>query len=179
MKGGNKLTYFFGVSPHRLHKLPDEVSAQGTFHHRAQQKSQQGAEARAEGIFCFASAQQLADEGAQKGAENDAPGHEEQAGDRACQTAPFAPSAATAVLGAQQGDEVVEHLHDDNQHKPHHELRGAELYAVGKVQHQHAAIGQRRAGQGGENAARQTCQQAEDAQYNQQNVHIRKSFPQK
>ena len=33
-----------------------------------------------------------------------------------------------------------------SQHEPHHQLRRAELYAVGKVEQQHAPIGQRRAG---------------------------------
>lgn len=72
--------------------------------------------------------------------------------------------AAAAVLGAQQGNEIVEYLHDDDQHEPHDQLRGAELHAVGEVEQQHAAIGQRRAGQGRKNAAGQACQQAEEAQ---------------
>ena len=81
-----------------------------------------------------------------KGAEDDAPRHEEQAYEGTCQASTLAPSASAAILGAQQGDEVVEPLDDNDQHEPHHQLRRTELYAVGKVEQQHAPIGQRRAG---------------------------------
>ena len=152
-------------------KLPDEVAAYDALHHRAQQESQYRTQAGLQGFARFPSTQQLAYESAEKGTQDDAPGQKEQSDEGADQATPCAPFAAAAVFGSQEGDEIIEHLDDDDNAQPYQQLGKAELYFFCKVEQQQSGVCQRRTGQHGKDAAGQTCQQAEGTCDDKKNIH--------
>ena len=95
-------------------ELPAEVRTHHAFHYCAQQESKQRAQPRFQGLVCLAASHQFAGKGSEKGAEDDAPRHEEQPYDGAYKAAARSPPAASAVFAAQHRDEIIQYLYKDD-----------------------------------------------------------------
>ena len=102
------------VSDQGFDELPAEVCTYDTFHYCAQQESKQRAQPRFQGLVCLAASHQFAGKGSEKGAEDDAPRHEEQPYDGAYKAAARSPPAASAVFAAQHRDEIIQYLYKDD-----------------------------------------------------------------
>ena len=96
------------VSDQGFDDLPAEVCSYDTFHNCAQQESKQRAQPRFQGLVCLAASHQFAGKGSEKGAEDDAPRHEEQPYDGAYEAAESAPPTASAVVAAQHRDDILQ-----------------------------------------------------------------------
>lgn len=68
------------------------------------------------------------------------------------------------------GDEIVEHLYDDDNQQPQQQLGGRVLHLVGEVQQQQTGIGHGRTGNYGQETACQSRYQAEDTHQNEKDV---------
>ena len=73
-------------------------------------------------------------------------------------------------VAAQHGDEIVEHLYDDDNQQPQQQLGGRVLHLVGEVQQQQTGIGHGRTGNYGQETACQSRYQAEDTHQNEKDV---------
>ena len=102
------------VSDQGFDELPAEVRTHHTFHYCAQQESKQRAQPRFQGLVCLAASHQFAGKGSEKGAEDDAPRHEEQPYDGAYEAAARSPPTASAVFAAQHRDEIIQYLYKDD-----------------------------------------------------------------
>ena len=102
------------VSDQGFDELPAEVCTYDTFHYCAQQESKQRAQPRFQGLVCLAASHQFAGKGSEKGAEDDAPRHEEQPYDGAYEAAARSPPTASAVFAAQHRDEIIQYLYKDD-----------------------------------------------------------------
>ena len=80
------------------------------------------------------------------------------------------PARSAAVFAAQHGDEIVEHLYDDDNQQPQQQLGGRVLHLVGEVQQQQTGIGHGRTGNYGQETACQSRYQAEDTHQNEKDV---------
>ena len=159
---------------------PDEVTADNELEHSAEEEAEEGADAGLEGLGVVLPVLGGSEEGAYEGADDDAPREEEHAHDGADEGASVGPFASTTgVLGAQHGDDVVKHLHDDDQQQAHQQFGDAELYAVGQVQQDEAYVCYGWSGQHGQDAAYQADDEAEDAEGDEEYVHdnIRRPTP--
>ena len=94
------------VSDQGFDELPAEV--------RTHQESKQRAQPRFQGLVCLAASHQFAGKGSEKGAEDDAPRHEEQPYDGAYEAAARSPPTASAVFAAQHRDEIIQYLYKDD-----------------------------------------------------------------
>ena len=101
------------VSDQGFDELPAEVRTHHTFHYCAQQESKQRAQPRFQGLVCLAASHQFAGKGSEKGAEDDAPRHEEQPTMVPMKDRAFPPTAS-AVFAAQHRDEIIQYLYKDD-----------------------------------------------------------------
>ena len=102
------------VSDQGFDELPAEVRTHHTFHYCAQQESKQPSPAPISrpGLSCCLPS--VAGKGSEKGAEDDAPRHEEQPYDGAYEAAARSPPTASAVFAAQHRDEIIQYLYKDD-----------------------------------------------------------------
>ena len=87
-------------------------------------------------------------------------GIEEQPDEGSGKASACSPARSAAVFAAQHGDEIVEHLYDDDNQQPQQQLGGRVLHLVGEVQQQQTGIGHGRTGNYGQETACQSRYQA-------------------
>ena len=164
------------ASLQRRYQLIAEISADDAFEHRTHEETYERTYARAQGGCAVSSAEQFPDECAQKRPYHDAPRHEEEAQQRARQTAPRTPSAATGVFAAPHRYEIVQYLNGNYNRQPHQQLSGREGGHPCEVGECQSRIGHGRAGQHREDTTHKSEAQAQDSNDDDDGFHERFLF---